>query len=83
MEQGEVSVSELVGLAGLSQSGVSQHLALLREAGVVAVRASAQTRYYSLRDPTVRVVITALCTLCESNGQAPEPTTRSGESSAP
>jgi len=64
MDEGEVSVSELVELSGLSQSSVSQHLALLREEGVVSIRGAAQTRFYSLKDPIVRGVIHALCELC-------------------
>jgi DNA-binding transcriptional ArsR family regulator len=46
---------------------VSQHLALLREEGVVAIRGEAQTRYYSLTDPVVSGVIHALCELCEAH----------------
>lgn len=64
MDEGEVSVSELVDLAGLSQSSVSQHLALLREEGVVSIRGEAQTRFYSLKDPIVRGIIHSLCELC-------------------
>jgi DNA-binding transcriptional ArsR family regulator len=64
MDEGEVSVSELVELSGLSQSSVSQHLAMLREEGVVNIRGEAQTRFYSLKDPIVRGVIHALCELC-------------------
>ncbi|MEO0062768.1 MAG: hypothetical protein RLZZ08_1328 [Pseudomonadota bacterium] len=64
MDEGEVSVTELVELTGLSQSSVSQHLALLRDEAAVSVRGEAQTRYYSLTDPVVRGVITALCALC-------------------
>lgn len=64
MDEGEVSVNELVELAGLSQSSVSQHLAMLREEGVVSIRGEAQTRFYSLRDPIVRGIIHALCELC-------------------
>lgn len=67
MDEGEVSVTELVALTGLSQSSVSQHLAMLREDGVVNIRGEAQTRYYSLRDPIVRGVIHALCELCGAN----------------
>lgn len=67
MDEGEVSVRELIGLSGLSQSAVSQHLAMLREEGVVSTRGEAQTRYYSLRDPVVRGVIHALCEFCESS----------------
>ena len=64
MDEGEVSVSELVELTGLSQSSVSQHLAMLREEGVVAIRGEAQTRYYSLKDNVVRAIIHALCDIC-------------------
>lgn len=64
MDESEVSVNELVTLTGLSQSSVSQHLALLREEGAVAIRSEAQTRFYSLADPVVRGVIHALCDLC-------------------
>lgn len=70
MDEGEVSVNELVSLTGLSQSSVSQHLAMLRDAGVVAIRGEAQTRFYSLYDPVVRGIIHALCELC-ATGCAP------------
>lgn len=64
MDEGEVSVGELVAMSGLSQSSVSQHLAMLRDEGVVAIRGEAQTRYYRLQDPVVRTIIHALCELC-------------------
>ena len=61
LDEGEASVNELVMLSGLSQSAVSQHLAMLREEQIVACRADGQTRYYSLKDPQVRAIIHALC----------------------
>lgn len=64
LDEGEASVSELVELAGLSQSSVSQHLAKLREEGVVSIRGEAQTRFYKLKDPLVSGIIHALCELC-------------------
>ena len=67
MDEGEVSVSELVELTGLSQSSVSQHLALLREEGVVSIRGEAQTRYYRLVDPVVQAIIHSLCVICGSS----------------
>lgn len=69
MDESEVSVTELVELTGLSQSAVSQHLALLREEGVVGTRGEAQTRFYSLKDPVVRATIHALCEICDSGLQ--------------
>lgn len=70
MDAGEVSVTELVALTGLSQSAVSQHLAMLRADGVVSIRSEAQTRYYRLTDPVVTAVIHTLCDIC---GDSPDP----------
>lgn len=64
LDEGEASVSELVALSGLSQSAVSQHLAMLREEEIVSIRGEAQTRFYSLKDPVVRGIIHALCDIC-------------------
>jgi ArsR family transcriptional regulator, virulence genes transcriptional regulator len=64
LDEGEASVTELVALTGLSQSAVSQHLALLREEDIVSIRGEAQTRYYSLKDPVVRAIIHSLCDIC-------------------
>jgi ArsR family transcriptional regulator, virulence genes transcriptional regulator len=68
MDEGEVSVNELVALTGLKQSAVSQHLGLLRAEGVVEVRIDANVRWYRLSDPVVSGVIHALCDLCELHG---------------
>jgi DNA-binding transcriptional ArsR family regulator len=46
---GERSVGELVAALPLSQPGVSKHLKVLREAGLVQVRPEAQWRWYGLR----------------------------------
>ncbi|MFM5924789.1 MAG: ArsR/SmtB family transcription factor [Novosphingobium sp.] len=64
LDEGEASVTELVALSGLSQSAVSQHLAMLRAEDVVTIRGEAQTRYYSLKDPVVRAIIHSLCDIC-------------------
>ncbi len=69
MDEGEVSVTELITLTGLSQSSVSQHLAMLRDEGVVSIRGEAQIRWYSLKDPTVSAIIHALCVICASQGE--------------
>lgn len=45
----ERSVGELVDLVALGQPGVSRHLKVLREAGLVEVRKDAQRRLYRLR----------------------------------
>ena len=53
----ELSVGELNRRVQLSQSALSQHLAVLREAGLVNTRKSGQAVFYSLADgPGGRVV---------------------------
>jgi DNA-binding transcriptional ArsR family regulator len=47
---GEMNVGSLAEAVGLSQSALSQHLARLREDGLVATRREAQTIYYRLAD---------------------------------
>lgn len=55
----ESSVSDLQARIKLSQSALSQHLAVLREAGMVQTRRSAQTIFYSLpAGPVHRVMET-------------------------
>jgi len=57
---GERSAGELVEASGLSQSALSQHLARLREDGLVSTRRDAQTIYYSLADERARRLIKLL-----------------------
>ena len=61
LSEGECAVGELAAFAGLSQSACSQHLARLREAGVVAPRREAQTIHYAICDPAAARVIALLC----------------------
>ena len=52
----ERPVGELVERLGISQPGVSKHLRVLREAGLVRVRTDAQRRWYGLRAEPLREV---------------------------
>jgi len=47
---GELSVGALTDAVELSQSALSQHLAKMREDGLVATRRDAQTIYYRIAD---------------------------------
>jgi len=49
LRHSERSAGELVEHLELSQPGVSKHLKVLREAGLVAVRADGKRRLYALR----------------------------------
>lgn len=48
LRDGERPVNELVACLGLSQPGVSKHLKVLREAGLVEVRPDGKQRWYGL-----------------------------------
>lgn len=49
LREGERPAGELVGNLDLSQPGVSKHLKVLREAGLVTMRVAGKQRLYSLR----------------------------------
>lgn len=59
-EVGEMSVGDLAGQVGLSQSALSQHLARLREEGLVATRKEAQTVFYRVCDPKAEQLLALL-----------------------
>ena len=56
----ELQAGALCPLVGLSQSALSQHLALLREEGLVATRREGQSIFYHIADPAVVRVIATL-----------------------
>jgi len=49
LSRGPATVGELAALLPIARPGVSRHLRVLREAGLVEVRQEAQRRIYSLR----------------------------------
>jgi DNA-binding transcriptional ArsR family regulator len=75
-----LSVSELNERVELSQSALSQHLALLRESGFVETRRESQSIYYSLPPGPVTAVMAVLQTLYCS---APEPDAGTRRSAGP
>lgn len=60
VEDGEATVGALAEEIGLSQSALSQHLARLREEGVVTYRRDAQTLWYRIADPRVESLLATL-----------------------
>ena len=58
--EGEIAVGALANQVGLSQSALSQHLAKLREEGLVATRKEAQTVYYRVCDPKAQQLLALL-----------------------
>lgn len=65
--RGEMNVSALAETVALSQSALSQHLAKLREDGLVAFRRESQTVFYRLDDPrAARLLATLKDIFCPS-----------------
>jgi len=57
---GERSAGELVERSGLSQSALSQHLAKLRDEGLVATRRDATTIFYRIADANAARILAVL-----------------------
>lgn len=57
---GEMSVQELERHLGASQSNVSQHLAKLRERGIISCRKDGNLSMYRVQDPTALELVQAL-----------------------
>ena len=60
LTSGEMSVGDINERIDLSQSALSQHLARLREMGLVRTRREAQSIYYSLSGNEVRKLMDCL-----------------------
>lgn len=58
--EGEAPVGRLAQRAGLSQPAMSQHLAKLREDGLVATRRAGTTIHYRIADPRAERLIATL-----------------------
>ncbi len=58
--EGECSVGDLNARVDLSQSALSQHLAVLRDEGLVTTRREAQTIYYALAEGPAQQILATL-----------------------
>ncbi len=68
----ERSVAEIEGNVGASQSAISQHLARLKDEGIVAARRNGRQIFYSISDPVVLEVIKVLYVrFCDAGGSMP------------
>ena len=63
LADGEMAVGDIQSGVSLSQSALSQHLALLRTEGIVATRREGQAIFYRLDDPAAMRVIETLAEL--------------------
>ena len=53
LRDGERSVNELTDILGISQSNLSQHLALMRQVGILSTRKQGTSIYYSVTNPKI------------------------------
>jgi ArsR family transcriptional regulator len=60
VEWGEANVNSLAEAVRLSQSALSQHLAKMREEGIVAFRRESQTIWYRVADPRIEQLLATL-----------------------
>jgi DNA-binding transcriptional ArsR family regulator len=60
MAEREISVGALADAVDIGQSALSQHLAKMREEGLVATRRDGQTIFYRIADPKVGRLIHVL-----------------------
>ncbi|WP_176594266.1 metalloregulator ArsR/SmtB family transcription factor [Sphingobium sp. EM0848] len=63
VEHGEVTVGDLAREVALSQSALSQHLARMRDEGLVAFRRESQTIWYRIADPRTEQLLASLYTI--------------------
>jgi ArsR family transcriptional regulator len=68
LSQGELCVSELHTLLGISQPTLSQQLGVLRECQILATRREGKNIYYSIKDERALSVINAIFNIyCPTN----------------
>lgn len=60
VEHGEMIVGDLAREVGLSQSALSQHLAVMREEELLAFRRQGQTLWYRIADPRCEEILATL-----------------------
>jgi ArsR family transcriptional regulator len=60
VEWGEANVNSLAETVGLSQSALSQHLAKMRDEGLVTYRRQSQTLWYRIADPRIEEMFAVL-----------------------
>lgn len=86
LAQESKAVGQLVDELGVSQPTVSKHLRVLREAGVVSMRAQGQKRFYAINTEPLAMVSTWLESLGAGSAPAqvpePAPVTATGKNHA-
>lgn len=72
LKKGESSVGQMVKDLGLEQSGLSKHLAILRQAGILTSRQEKVSVYYSIRDKDIFLVLRPIAEILRKKLQESE-----------
>lgn len=70
--KGEISVQNIVDVVGTSQSNISQHLAILREKGIIESRKDANRVFYRIQDGRILQLIGMMRDVFNGEGFRPE-----------
>lgn len=73
LKHGEASVAELLRILNVSQSSLSQHLARLRNAGLVATRRQSKSIYYRLTSDDMEALVCSLIRIYCAGRDYPAP----------
>jgi DNA-binding transcriptional ArsR family regulator len=63
--EGEQSVNEIAKSLNITQSGTSQHLAILTRAGILVAEPRRATRMYRIRGPRISRILDLITEFCE------------------
>ncbi len=69
-DNGECSVREVADLTGATLANASQHLARLRDGGIVQRRRVGKMVCYSISDPTIEALCVTVCDSVRQRAQA-------------
>ena len=71
VEEGELSVAQLLERIDLSPSALSQHLARMRDDGLIAARRASKSVFYTIRRDDIRDILALLHRLyCDADAEA-------------
>ncbi len=70
LEDGELTVSQILEAVGGSQANVSKHLARMRQAGLVTARRAGTAIHYRVSDPTAFAICRTVCDALEQRAAA-------------
>ena len=74
LQDGELRVTDLLAVVGTTQANVSKHLAVLRQAGLVATRRDGMSIFYRVHDPMVFAICHTVCDGLERQLEAEQKT---------